>query len=99
MHEATGKPIIVSENGIDTETDSIRIQFINTALTGLQKAIADGVPVLGYFHWSLIDNFEWLQGFKPKFGLASVDFSTFKRTPKPSAFHLGTIAKNNSLVE
>ncbi len=99
MHEATGKPIIVSENGIDTENDSIRIQFINTALMGLQNAIADGVPVLGYFHWSLIDNFEWLQGFKPKFGLASVDFSTFKRTPKPSAFHLGTIAKNNSLIE
>ena len=97
MHEATGKPIIVSENGIDTEDDSVRIQFIDAALTGLQRAMTDGVPVLGYFHWSLIDNFEWLQGFKPKFGLASVDLTTFKRTPKPSAFHLGSIAKNNRL--
>ncbi len=73
VHEATGKPIIVSENGIDTEDDSVRIQFIDTALAGLQNAIMDGVSVLGYFHWSLIDNFEWLQGFRPKFGLASVD--------------------------
>jgi beta-glucosidase len=97
VHEATGKPVIVSENGIDTEDDSVRIQFIDTALAGLQNAIMDGVSVLGYFHWSLIDNFEWLQGFKPKFGLASVDRTSFIRTAKPSAFHLGTISKNNHL--
>ena len=97
MHEATGKPIIVTENGIDAVDDLKRIQFIDSALSGLHDAIGAGIPVLGYFHWSLIDNFEWLQGFTPKFGLASVDRTTFKRTPKPSAFHLGAIAKNNSL--
>jgi beta-glucosidase len=50
---------MVSENGIDTENDQRRIWYIDAALTGLQEAIGNGVPVLGYFHWSLIDNFEW----------------------------------------
>jgi beta-glucosidase len=97
LHQATNKPIIVSENGMDTVDDNARIRYIDAALTGLANAMAEGVPVLGYYHWSLIDNFEWLQGFTPKYGLASVDPTTFKRTPKPSASHLGKIAQDNRL--
>lgn len=59
VYAQTQKPIMVSENGIDTENDQRRIWYIDAALTGLQEAIGNGVPVLGDFHWSLIDNFEW----------------------------------------
>jgi beta-glucosidase len=57
----------------------------------------DGVPVLGYLHWSLIDNFEWLSGYAPKFGLCSVDRTSFKRTPKPSSRILAAIARRNAV--
>ncbi|GHC85081.1 family 1 glycosylhydrolase [Novosphingobium pokkalii] len=94
-HAATGVPILVSEHGVGTDDDSIRAAFIPAALTHLKAAIDDGVPVLGYCHWSLIDNFEWIFGYKPKFGLASYDPVTFARTPKPSAAVLGAIARAN----
>jgi beta-glucosidase len=55
------------------------------------------VPVLGYMHWSLIDNFEWVFGYGPRFGLCTLDRKTFRRTPKPSAAVLGAIAKRNAL--
>jgi len=97
VYAQTQKPIIVSENGIDTENDQRRIWYIDAALAGLREAIAKGVPVLGYFHWSLLDNFEWTQGYKPKYGLVAVDRTTFKRTPKPSASHLGSIARRNAI--
>ena len=57
----------------------------------------DGVPVKGYMHWSLLDNFEWVFGYRPRFGLVAVDRTTFKRTPKPSASVYGAIAKRNML--
>jgi beta-glucosidase len=97
IHAETNKPIIVSENGIETENDARRVWYIDGALTSLQASIAKGVPVLGYFHWSLLDNFEWARGYKPKFGLVAVDRTTFKRTPKPSAAHLGGIARRNTI--
>ncbi len=53
----------------------------------------DGVPVEGYIHWSLLDNFEWMLGYGPKYGLVAVDRTTFKRTPKASASLLGRIAR------
>jgi len=65
----TQKPILVPESGIDTENDQRRIWYIDAALAGLQESIAQGVPVLGYWHWSLLDNSEWAQGYKPKYGL------------------------------
>ena len=95
IDKATGVPILVSEHGVGTDDDSIRAAFIPAALTHLKAAIDDGVPVLGYCHWSLIDNFEWIFGYKPKFGLASYDPVTFARTPKPSAAVLGAIARAN----
>jgi beta-glucosidase len=89
VHEATGKPILVSENGIATRDDTQRIRYIDDALIGLRSVMNEGVPVLGYIHWSLLDNFEWSLGFAPTFGLVAVDRGTFQRTPKPSARHLG----------
>lgn len=84
-HRATGRPVLVTENGIATEDDTQRIRFIEGALASIDAAKADGVPLVGYIHWSLLDNFEWLSGYGPKFGLVAVDRTTFKRTTKPSA--------------
>ncbi len=92
-HAATGKPILVTENGIETDDDAERARFIPLAVAAVEAARRDGVPVLGYIHWSLLDNFEWFGGYKPKFGLVAVDRTTFKRTPKPSARVLGAIAR------
>ncbi len=96
-HEATGVPILVSEHGVGTDDDAIRARFIPEALAGLKAAMDDGVPVLGYCHWSLLDNFEWIFGYKPKFGLVSVDPQSFARTPKPSAAVYRAIARRNAL--
>lgn len=96
-HAVTGRPVLVSEHGVGTDDDSIRASFIPSALAGLKQAIDVGVPVLGYCHWSLIDNFEWIFGYKPKYGLATVDPVTFERKAKPSAAVLGSIARRNSL--
>jgi beta-glucosidase len=97
LHEAIGKPVFVSENGLDTDDDERRRWYIPQVLAGLHESIAAGVPVIGYCHWSLLDNFEWLQGYKPRFGLVAVDRETFRRTPKPSAALLGGIARRNAL--
>lgn len=96
-HSVARVPIIVTEHGVNTEDDALRARFIPAALTELKKVIDEGVPVLGYFHWSLIDNFEWIYGYKYKYGLASVDRQTFKRTLKPSAQVYGAIARRNAL--
>ncbi|MEO6091685.1 MAG: family 1 glycosylhydrolase [Novosphingobium sp.] len=96
-HAATGVPVIVTEHGVNAEDDRIRAGFIPAALAGLRDAIAEGVPVLGYVHWSLLDNFEWIFGYKYRFGLCSVDRTSFQRTPKPSARILGGIARRNAL--
>lgn len=92
---ATGRPVLVTEHGVNTADDALRIKVIDAGVASLARRVADGVPVLGYIHWSLIDNFEWLRGFKPKFGLCAVDRATFARTPKPSAYHLGRVAARN----
>ncbi len=96
-HQASGCPVMVTEHGVGSADDTIRAELIPAALTELKAAIDDGVPVLGYMHWSLIDNFEWIFGYGPKFGLCTLDRTTFKRTPKPSALVLSTIAKRNAV--
>lgn len=88
-----GRPIIVTENGMATDDDQRRVAFIDAALEGVKRCLADGIDLRGYVHWSLLDNFEWVYGYKQHFGLVEVDLKTFKRTPKPSAVHLGAIAK------
>jgi beta-glucosidase len=64
--------------------DPQRIDFTGRYLHELRRALTDGVPVRGYFHWSLMDNFEWAEGYKQRFGLIHVDYETLKRTPKDS---------------
>jgi len=93
----TGVPIIVTENGIATEDDSRRVEYVQRAVAGLKRAVDDGVDVRGYVAWSLMDNFEWMSGYTPKFGMVAVDLKTQKRTIKPSAAILGNIARRNSL--
>lgn len=90
-------PIIVTENGWAGENDARRAAFIREALTGVQAAMANGVDVRGYFYWSLLDNYEWLLGYEPKFGLVGVDRPTQRRSIKPSAVMLGDIARTNEL--
>ena len=84
--------LIVTENGIATADDTRRTEFIQRALAGVQGCIADGLPVKGYFHWSLLDNFEWQKGYSMTFGLIAVDRSTQKRYPKESLKLLGSYA-------
>jgi beta-glucosidase len=91
-----GTPIMVTENGIATASDDERIEFIDGALRGLHAAIGDGIEVLGYLHWSLLDNYEW-GTYKPTFGLVAIDRSTFARTIKPSAYWYGKVAAANVL--
>ncbi|RQP09817.1 MAG: glycosyl hydrolase family protein [Microbacteriaceae bacterium] len=88
-------PIIVTENGIATADDERRIAYTQGALTELAAAMADGVDVRGYLHWSLLDNFEWGR-WTPTFGLVAVDRETFERRPKPSFSWLGEIARRNA---
>jgi beta-glucosidase len=96
-HRAIGKPIYVTESGIATDNDAQRINFIDEALASLRETMDDGIPVHSYMYWSLLDNFEWTSGYSKHFGLVGVDLQTFKRTPKPSALHLGAIARANRI--
>ena len=90
-------PVFVTENGIGTEDDTRRIEYIKRALAGVRNCLNDKIDVRGYIHWSLLDNFEWNFGFRPKFGLVAVDRETQTRTPKPSARFFGDIAKRNAI--
>ena len=90
-------PLWVTENGIGTDDDGRRIDFVLAALRGVQDVIAEGVDVRGYTYWSLLDNFEWAFGYRPKFGLVAVDRNTFERRPKGSAQWLSGIARGNRL--
>lgn len=94
----SGCPILVTENGIGTEDDSDRLDYTRRALEGVLRCIGDGIDVRGYLHWSAFDNFEWLLGYEPKFGLIACDRATQARTPKPSAYWLGRVARRNALA-
>lgn len=78
--------ILITEHGLADASDSRRPAFIEQSLHSLSQAIKDGTPVIGYLHWSLLDNFEWADGFTPRFGLVEVDYTTQKRTPRASAW-------------
>ena len=91
----TGRPVFITENGIATDDDQLRIRYTREALASVHDAIEDGVEVLGYEHWTLLDNWEWHSGFAMTFGLSAVDLETFARTPKPSLGWLGRVAESN----
>lgn len=90
-------PVMVTENGIATQDDARRIDYTRGALECLHECIADGITLLGYQHWSALDNFEWSSGYAPTFGLISWDPETFIRTPKPSATWYGGVARAGGL--
>ncbi len=90
-------PVLITENGICTEDDDLRWDYIREHLEQLQRAIGQGVRVLGYIYWSLIDNFEWDKGFTPRFGLVYVDYQNYKRTIKASAMKLAEVFKSGEI--
>lgn len=92
VHEVFKGPLMVTENGIATGDDSRRVEFIRRALRGVENCLADGIPVRGYCHWSLLDNFEWQKGYAMRFGLIAVNRETLERTPKESLSVLGSFA-------
>jgi beta-glucosidase len=89
----SGVPVYVTENGIADAADGKRAAFLVDHLTELGRAIADGVDVRGYFHWSLTDNFEWAEGYAPRFGLFEVDYETQERRARESARVYAGIAR------
>jgi beta-glucosidase len=91
-------PLWVTENGIGTDDDSDRQEFVRAALSGVLRAISDGIRVEGYTYWSLLDNFEWAFGYRPRFGLVEVDRASFERRVKPSAQWLREVARANRLI-
>jgi beta-glucosidase len=94
----SGRPVVVTENGIATADDTERITFVTEALQSAHRCLEDGIDLRGYFVWSLLDNFEWHLGYGPKFGLVSVAPGTFERRPKPSARWFGDVARANRLL-
>lgn len=93
VHQEIDLPILVTENGIATDDDNERVEFIQKAIAGVKRCVDDGIPLLGYLHWSFVDNFEWQKGFAMKFGLVEVNRETMERNPKPSLFVLGQSAE------
>ena len=94
LHERYKLPVVITENGLTLNDwvsldgavhDPLRIDFLHRYLLGLHRAMRDGIDVRGYFHWSIMDNFEWAEGYKHRFGLVHVDYATQKRTLKDSA--------------
>lgn len=91
------KPIYITENGIASTNDDRRTRFLLSYLKEIYHAIQTGVDIRGYFHWSLIDNFEWADGFTPRFGLVEVDYKTQERHPRPSARVYAEIIRHNGI--
>ena len=104
IYERYGVPMIITENGLSNLDwvsldgkvhDPQRIDFLRRYLLELGRACADGVDVRGYFHWSIMDNFEWANGYKERFGLVYVDYETQQRTPKDSAYWYKQVIASN----
>jgi beta-glucosidase len=93
VHRRYGVPLWITENGIADASDAKRPAFLISHLGEVARAIGEGVPVRGYYHWSLLDNFEWAEGLEPRFGLYAVDYATQARTLRPSGALYGRIAE------
>ena len=99
-----GLPIIVTENGMancDLVTpdgkvhDPQRIEYIRSYLSGMKRAVEEGVNVIGYMYWSIMDNLEWVYGYTKRFGIIWVDYRTLERIPKDSAYYYAEIIRTN----
>ncbi len=97
-------PVMVTENGMANPDevsadgkvhDQIRCGFLDGFLGSVKRVVDEGIPVLGYQHWSIMDNFEWCEGYEPRFGLVHVNYETQKRTVKDSAYHYAEIIRTN----
>jgi beta-glucosidase len=104
VNERYRLPIVITENGMSNLDwvmsdgkvhDPQRIDYTRRHLIELHRAIADGVDVRGYFHWSIMDNFEWAEGYRERFGLVHVDYATLERTPKESAYWYRDVIRSN----
>lgn len=104
FHERYKKPIYITENGTSCRDwvaadgkvhDAGRIDFTRRYLKALRRVIQDGTDVRGYFHWSIMDNFEWAAGYRERFGLIHVDYETQARTPKDSYHWYGGVIRSN----
>jgi beta-glucosidase len=93
----TGAPVIVTENGFSSPDDTRRMEYLRRALRCVVDCLQEGIDVRGYCVWSAFDNFEWVSGYEPKFGVIAVDFPTQARTAKPSGEWLGGVARANCL--
>ncbi|WP_437630331.1 glycoside hydrolase family 1 protein [Sorangium sp. So ce854] len=93
-----GLPLVVTESGIATRVGERRAEVVVRALEQIERARGEGVDVRGYYHWSLYDNFEWAEGFAPRFGLYAVDYETYERTPTEGAEVLGEVARGRALT-
>lgn len=93
------KPFYITENGFSDALDDRRPRAILEHLVMIHRAIREGIPVRGYLHWSLVDNFEWTDGWSVRFGLIEVDPRTQRRTPRPSASMYGEICRANAITE
>jgi beta-glucosidase len=87
-------PIIITENGIATRNDRKKIKFMKRHVDVLEHCIQNGIDVKGYFYWSLIDNYEWLQGLDARFGLYRVNFKTLERIPTKAATYYSYLIKS-----
>ncbi|MFB7893645.1 glycoside hydrolase family 1 protein [Microbacterium sp. NPDC056044] len=90
----TGRPVLITENGIATSDDSLRVSYTEEALSALHEAVADGLDLRGYIHWMLLDTWAFGGGYRIRFGMVDVDRQTFARTPKPSLARFGEFARS-----
>jgi beta-glucosidase len=91
------KPIYITECGVPDDADMERGQFLVEHLRAVHRAIGEGIPVRGFFHWTLVDNFEWTEGWSLRFGLIGLDESTGTRSPKPAAETYAEICRTGRL--
>lgn len=94
-----GKPLFVTENGVADAEDGVRPGFILTHLAALHRALRKGADVRGYYHWTLVDNYEWAEGWTTRFGLFALDPKTQVRTPRPSARLFQEVVRANAITE
>lgn len=103
-HERYDLPILITENGManldfvmsDGNVHDIqRIEYLKGYLKGLKRAVQEGYPVMGYLYWSIMDNFEWAEGYDKRFGLVYVDYRTQERIPKDSAIWYAELIREN----